>query len=388
MEKTKSCLLLGLILKKILRKQYSQGFTTLHTNAKNIKEMVFKNIMQNNKRLQQGKLMRCFRWILYTGRINLDQRALWRWKIQVFPLTQHKVSLMVYKDKKALLRSLKIFSRLSKRPCMVKFFTRWKFTSTSILKEKQLNEYRLNENKDKLFNSIIRFIIFNIKNRLKSILSLWRKNSIPKENKTLNAAGFRLLNHISEKILRSYFKKWKEPEYYYYQQVEEITISKTEVMNFRMFWKPCTYLDYFDETSYDPAFRAVFRNLEYFLRKIKKSYFLNWCEEYKRQSIRITSVASYLVDSPLGPNIYRLSNEQKRKLKIVLIYILDIQRKVNEMPIKSLSHWSRRAHTNHLKLIKCKLLILKNQEKYHTQQRFFQNLKENFIHENNFTDKD
>ena len=55
MEKTKSCLLLGLILKKILRKQYSQGFTTLHTNAKNIKEMVFKNIMQNNKRLQQQR---------------------------------------------------------------------------------------------------------------------------------------------------------------------------------------------------------------------------------------------------------------------------------------------------------------------------------------------
>jgi hypothetical protein len=307
------------------RKWLLSGFSAILTECQLVKKSAAKRILS---RLSSKftKIMKCVNWMIMTGRINITQRGFLRWKLKVFPISSPHRPIFSNIDKIACIRSITTISNHHQHFTLLKFFPRWSFTT------KYSHSFKLGKNQ-----SNCNFALNSLIKKIKSFLERYRfnkwKHATIKFYSPNVKACFVYLNKVFLSKLLLIFAHWKVPEYYYEEYCEEIVSeSQKTTKKFAVMVKPCTLFEYFDNRTYDPAFRAVFRSLGYFVKRRLKEYFKNWKNLMK---IELESIENFTIFS---------KEEQKEHEKIAntrekLSKVTEIKRRLNNtVDAKDLKH--------------------------------------------------
>jgi hypothetical protein len=339
-------------LEIVIRRNYRFGFTKLKSFGIPNKPL---RPIQTLTKLGNKKIikMRYVIWMIQTGRINLEERGILRWKLNLF---HNKYKNYINKDKKVIIRSFWniLYKQLIKKT--LKSLQAWKTTTIFYkgLEKTQLKSL-------KLLHSIV-------KAHLKRIITVFKLHPV----RTRNLKNvFKYLNQISLILLRKYYKKWSSFEYYYEYIEDTILVSKTIKNTYTVHTKPCVKLEYFDTDSFDPTFRAVFRSLSHFVRRKLRLSVKAWSEYTEKERNHLESLSLFLSESDINYNQYKLPPNRLRTLKTVLIHFLNIQRKISNLPKIVLSKWSQVAHIKVLKMLKLKLLLLNNISNFQKKKMVF-----------------
>ena len=376
MNRTKECFFLCYVINRLLKRIYSRTFKNLilwNNNQKKILAKQFYKKLTNNR----GQMLRCVIWMIKTGKINLSHRALLRWKVQVFQNSKDRIAMFLTKDKYSSLRSFWNINQLISSKKKQIFFISWKETSSKLSKiiSKSQNKKGIRA----------RYFIFLMKKILFCYFEFFKKRLCKKPYKELRFRFF-LLNLILKKNLKRHFNKMKQQEYWYIEEYEEVyTESNKVIKDFSLYRKPFVAIEYHNEISFNPTFRAIWRNLNHLVNKKMKIELNIWRNYIDKFNDHMECVTSFLSDSS-DLSTFKLSKDKQSKLKIFLIHILYIQRKIYEMPKAFLIYWSSKAHVNILKVLKFKILILKSQFQFYQKKICFESFKEKLRYSNNFLD--
>jgi hypothetical protein len=361
MEEIRNAFWWFLIIKKISLKFLKIGFNRIKSFSVLVKKTRMKKFFKKVSR-DKGKIAWIMNWIFRTGRINVQQRGFIRWKINVFPLLRPRHLMFKNSEKFLVLKSFLSVSNL--------FLTKLKFTYLStwkdvVMKSKQL-KFKENQIKSKLLSL---FIFFN--NRLSTGLNHWKKWSVRQGR---IKEKFRLIKKLFLKNFQKSFDNFCSEEYYYESYYIETVVRTDKITkSFKIMQKPVSQIEFHDIHFYDPAYRAVSRNLNHFLKK-KKSFFLKiWKKAVLVERISSQSLAFYLQGSQTQR--YQLDTSTLTKLKKLLIQFSLIQSRRSEMPEKCLTTWAAKSHLNLLKTLKFKILVEKTQKLYSNLRVFLNKWK-------------
>lgn len=296
-------------------------------------------------------LMRCVKQMLWTGRICLLTRPFWIWKLLIQKNYAKPVESMK-RDGFSVLRALWNRFAFRKRQDILKAFKNWgqKPNSTNSLASHLLGLKYLN------------FSIKKVKNRY--------FQAFFQSSGQLKASLF-FTNSIFKKRLQAYFKIWvNDLEYIYEEEYEEVVnSSKCETKRFFIIQKPCVQLSYFDNSTYDPAFRAVFRSLGHFLQKSQSHFFKRWLFPCKTHSIE-----SLTTQFSLECHSSKLLPEANEKLKHLTSFLCKTNQKTLEMPLLALLKWSQSATLLDLKKLNLLQILIQIHSKFSKIKRVFNKL--------------
>lgn len=348
MEEMKNIVSLLIIFRKVLLKYYRKAFSCIQLQAQESVKENFKHVMQKLDR-PKGKIARAFDWIVRTGRVNVQQRGLIRWKINVFPIIKPKNLLYWNKDRVFIIKSLKTFSE--------NFYFRLKTQAFAKFKIFSIKFNQLLSKQKRIKNKILSLDVF-FKSHLKSRLILWKKTTT--WLKKLKEK-FRLISKLFLKNFQKSFDNFRAEEYYYESYYIETVVKTDKVTkNFKILIKPVCHVESYDIHSSDPAYRAVSRNLSHFIKRRKLECFKIWKKFIISNKISVQSISSFLQGTKKSN--YNLTSSQLSKLKRLLIQFSLIQEKISQMPEKCLTTWSGKAQTSLLKTLKFKIIVNKLQK--------------------------
>ena len=309
--------------------------------------------------------LKCIKKIIFFGRANLTQKIFWRWRF-LLPSKPFKSIESMKRHPLSTLRAL--WNRFLNRKLLncYKSFSDWKYillNSRETLKASEVlsNFRKANEKSvkiafcflDKLFLSVVQQYFNNL---------LAYKTPDTKMQT-------RLLNIAFKKRLLSYFTIWAgQLEYVYDEQYEEI-VTSTKKKQFEMVPKPCVEFLYYDTSTYDPAFRAVFRSLGHFIKQ-RMSFCLSTWKSLYLQKFQC-SIESLPTNVSVDYNSYKLSPDNAEKLKHLVIHLYFINQKTLEMPNLTLLKWSQCATIRDLKVHKIKEMLMHNKKKHERKRKAF-----------------
>lgn len=358
------------------RKVYACVWKQIREHAKfSFQEKRKRTLSQLGKR--EGKMIKCLYWVIKTGRINIIQRGFWRWKFHIFSIAKNPVLLFSNKDRLASIRSFSTFLKTSTKKLIRTCFYTW-----YSLKPKNKLEL-IQKTKNLCLNNCQNYFIRS----LQIIFSLWRGLK-PMHKSSKKFFCLKFLNKIYLKVFGSYFLAWKDPGFYIEQYVyEKVSERHVETKRFKVGNKPSIPIEYYDYQWYDPAFRAVFRCLGHFIKRKMKLYYKLWKENIDRSQYQIEALTGFLSESLVDYGAFKLSFENLRKLKMLLIHFNRIQDSIREMPNNCLNLWCEKAHIKALKEIRFKIVTVHHQRQKKKTRMFFSNLRHKIMYCNNFTDE-
>lgn len=373
MNETRMVFYLFLALEKLVLRNYKKSFVNIRKYAikKKVQE---KNRVLNKLGKKKGKIARVSLWIIKTGGINVQQRGFLRWKFNVYPIVRPQSLLYINADRYAIIRSIVTVPKHFYRQVLIKFFNKWKSIKIYSQLQKKINNHK----RVLLYSNLC---IFH--KNFSVFVNLWRNYC---KKMRLLSLKMKYINRIFLKKLQKPFENLKFYGYYYEDYVIETVVKKDKVTkHFKIMYKPSTQIEYYDLKTYDPAFRAVCRNLGHFIKRRKVFFFRIWRSFTETHKKSLESLQGFIQDSK---NIekFKLNSDQLRKLKRLLIEFCVIQEKICQMPENCIARWSEKAHIRALKELKFKILTIRNQRIDQRKKLFFTFWKQVVEYSNAATD--
>lgn len=373
MNETRMVFYLFLALEKLALGEYKQAFVSIKKHAIREKNKV-KNQILSKFGKKKGKIARASLWIIKTGGINVQQRGFLRWKFNVFPIVRPKSLLYINADRYAILRSIITIPKYFYRQALIKFFNKWKSLKLYLQIQKKKDSH-------KRFFLYSAFSVFH--KNFSASLHVWRSYCTKMRVLSLK---MKYINRIFLKKLQKPFETLKFYGYYYEDYVIETVVKKDKVTkHFKIMHKPTTQIEYYDLKTYDPAFRAVCRNLGHFIKRHKVFFFRIWRVFTETHKKSLESLQGFIQDSK-SLEKFKLNSDQLRKLKRLLIEFCVIQEKICQMPENCIARWSEKAHIRALKEIKFKILTIRSQRLDQKKKLFFTFWKQVVEYSNSATD--
>lgn len=370
MNETRIVFFLFLTLERALLKSKKGAFDGVKEEAEDKKKCKKRECLRELGS-RKGKIARIVLWMIKTGGINVQQRGFLRWKFNIFPIVRPQRELYINVDRFSIVRSIVTIPKNFYRHVLVTIINRWKKIVFSIKVFEKRKNFGINS------------VAYYFNKQLNRWFQKWRDY-----NKWLLRLNLKL-RYINRIFLRNFqkpFENFKLLGYYYEDYVIETVVKKDKVTkNFKIMHKPATQLEYYDLKTYDPAFRAVCRNMGHFLKRKKNFFFRIWKFFTETQRKSFETLQGFIQDSK---NIqkFKLSSDKLRILKKLLIEFCVIQEKVCQMPENCIARWSEKAHIKALKEIKFKILTLRSQRLDQKKKLFFASWKQVVEYSNTFTD--
>ena len=370
MNETRTVFFLFLTLERVLLKSKKTAFKDIKEEAE-VRKRYRKKECLRELGSRKGKIARIVLWMIKTGGINVQQRGFLRWKFNVFTIITPQRELYINADRFSILRSIVTIPKNFYRQMLITMINRWKKTVFSIKVHEKRKNFGLN-------------LMIHCTNRQ---LYLWFQKLMEYSKWLLRLKlKLRYINRIFLRNFQKPFENFKLLGYYYEDYVIETVVKKDKVTkNFKIMHKPATQLEYYDLKTYDPAFRAVCRNMGHFLKRKKNLYFRTWKFFTETQRKSIEALQGFLQDSKKTEK-FKLGSEKLRMLKKLLIEFCVIQEKVCQMPENCIARWSEKAHIKALKEIKFKILTLRSQRLDQKKKLFFASWKQAVEYSHAFTD--
>ena len=361
------------VLSVLSNQKYNFAFKSIHSYAQQMSQRKVSprsptEIMSLHRKRQI--FLRCIKKLIFFGRANLTQKIFWRWKF-LLPDKPVQAIESMKRNYTSALRALwnRLIHRKQHLNCYPSYF-HWKCVSIHPRANLNLSETLSGLQKTNKKSVKIAFCYLH-----KILLSAAKEyfNNILAHKIPFTKTHMRILNIIFSKRLQSYFTLWTgQLEYVYDEQYEQIT-TLTKKKHFEVIPKPCVEFLYYDTSSYDPAFRAVFRNLGHFVKRRINSCFSTWKISFSQKSP--CSIDSLPTNASVDYNSYKLGTDDAEKLKHLVINLYFIYQKTIEMPSLALLKWSQCATIRDLMVHKLREIIMQNKKKYEHKRKAFCKLK-------------
>lgn len=368
------------VFTRILSWKLSQIFTQSFKSLKSFTSASdWKKRFKTRAQLYRNKLY-CIQQMIVKGKVNLEQRALWKWKI-ISEVNENLSLATKLKEDSTLIKYLGNNANLRYFHCLKRKFEVWKESvhmsvtaNTSVyveFKPKSIQkcfEQKLIQGFDPLVN--LANSIYS--DTLESIQQFGNQKII---FASMVRSHCRNLNHIVQKSLTSALDKLKnnriQAEYVYeYQDYEEtVTVVKKEVNEYKVKYKPVVMLEFDEKNSL--KVRLIIRYLKTLTKKLMKQKFKIW--KKMMQSVIVMNFSNDTLD--LGS--FKISGEDCEKLKVVVNFILSIMNKKKNMNRLVLSSWMQESNRRMLFLAKIKNFTQEMRRKRSSCDFAFDVLKKN-----------
>ena len=273
------------VFTRILSWKLSQIFTQSFKSLKSFTSPSdWKKRFKTRSQLHRNKLY-CIQQMIIKGKVNLEQRALWKWKV-LCELNENLSLATRLKEDSMLIKYLGNNANLRYFHCLKRKFEVWKeiahiavTANTSLYVEfKQKGIQKSFEQKlVQGFAPLVNLATSIYSDTLDSIEQFGNQKTL---FATMVRSHCRNLNHIVQKSLTSALDKLKsnrnQEEYVYeYQDYEEtVTVVKKEVNEYKVKYKPVVMLEFDEKNSL--KVRLILRYLKTIAKKLIKQKFKLW----------------------------------------------------------------------------------------------------------------
>ena len=319
---------------------------------------------------QRKKIMnKCVREMIKKGRINLEQRAFWRWMIVVDENETAIVNLYEdVRDDFLLLKLLAHTANLRYFHVIKRKLDLWKDLTKATVYEAALPEVIKKKRniksqfKLKLRKNLVTLSTF-VYSSLDTSFQVLKKYADSLTPSTSHGKSFKLLKpylrnlvHILKKSLLQKLSVWKMPQYeYQYEEYEEVITTSTTKKSetFRIVTKPIVLYEF--HTHEVAENKALYWNLRNLLKAKIRQYWNRWVRYKKKTDLNFSG------EDTLDLAMFKLPFARSEKLRLIVSHILTTSDIRHNLPRVVLSTWMQQANKRFLTISKLKL-IFKNQQ--------------------------
>ena len=319
---------------------------------------------------QCRKIMnKCVREMIKKGRINLEQRAFWRWMVVADQNETTRVNLYEdVKDDFLLLKLLAHNANLRYFHTIKRKLDRWKDHTIDLPRNAVPSEVIKrprnikSQFKLKLRKNLVALSTF-VYSYVDTSFQILKEHTQAKSPVAPQSKDFRRLKphlrnlvHILRRSLAQRLSIWKMPQYeYQYEEYEEVITTsvnkKTET--FKVLTKPVVVYEFH---AYDLAEnKTLYWNLRHLLKSRMRQYWNRWVLHKRRNDLNFSG------EDTLDLALFKLSFARSEKLRLILSQILTITDVRRNLPRVVISRWMQQANKRFLTISKLKL-IFKNQQ--------------------------
>lgn len=290
----------------------------------------------------------CIWEMIRKGRVNTEQRGLWKWNWSCFIRTNRKKQ--VFPSKKMailLLKSISIRGSFRYRIIIKSAFSNMKSlpTKKQILRPNPIKLFQ--KLLEKVKNSHSRLIFFTLTRPVPTSLKPYLQN----------------LSHIFKNFFSKHLEKWKSSlsATQLFESTQVIQICTKSII-FNTISKPIVPFDYFETNKI--ISKIVLKNL---VRVTSSRLKLMWQTWAKGKSINCDHFSS--ADTTLDLSNFILPKEKIEKLRVLTVKIIQVCKERRNIPGKILSWWTQSAAKRNLTVSNMKF-IMQNQMKKKEAQKY------------------
>lgn len=342
-------------------------------------------------KVQRNRILsRCVREMVKKGRVNLEQRAFWRWMVVVDANETTKINIREnVRDDFLLLKLLAHNANLRYFHISKKFVDIWREakraktckTPQTVKITKKTRDIKANfklKLKKKLM-ALTNFIYSNIDENFQKIK--WFSESNPAKNPLKLKPYLRNLIHILKSSLQKRLTIWKIPQYEYeYEQYEEVVTTKVskESQNFRVIIKPIVLYEFHSCEKIEN--KALYWNLRHILKVKLQNYWERWVKSKRKVDLNFST------EDTLDLSMFKLPFVRSEKLRMIVTQILALSDIRQNLPRVVISTWMQQANKHYLTISKLKVIFQNQQALKQTKQHAFTAFQLASRYQTEFTD--
>lgn len=316
-------------------------------------------------KVQVKKIKRiCVDEMIKKGRVNLEQRAFWRWMVIIKDYDDRNLKERI-RDDFLLLKLISHNANLRYFQCIKQKYEKWKnyIKDKPLVKEEpiKISNTSIRKNfKLKLRKSLGAFstlIYARLDTAFQELKEFASNQEIPRDviwDYSDYKPYLRSLCRIMRKNLKKAFKSWKPGpifEYEYEEEVTTTTVSK-EKKSFAVTQKPLVL--FFYTQALPDNIKPCIRRIGNLLRRGMKIYFTRWAKLTKQSDFSLSG------EETINLINYRLSIDKAESLKSIILYLKSIiNKKQNLCKIAAFVWAVKIAEKYHKSLILSKVPIPK-----------------------------
>lgn len=320
-------------------------------------------ILPFKSKAQNKKLkLKVLREMIKKGRVNLEQRAFWTWKI-IYNESQSR-TLTTLKHDFSLLRLVAHSANLRYFHCVKSKFDKWK----QVRPELPIFSL-LSTSPDSPFRSSSKSVLqYSFKKKLKRGLVGVTNCAYSRLEFSLNQikrfAEFRSLDlyrvsqlmfikpflknlvHLHSRRLLEVFERWKEGLYEYEYEETVVTVSNQK-KNFKVGLKPAVPIEFYDDCKNN---KILLRNMAHILHRKLCVYWNRWVR-FRKSDLNQSG------DAALDLAMFKLPFVRFEKLRMVVAVLMDVAEGRKNLPRVVMTNWMQVTNKRNLTVQKLKIIF-------------------------------